>query len=76
MLKLVKLGQIKQTYALKQIRKTFPSWLSASGIHINVLQKLMDHSNIEVTKEHYVKLEAQRMLQDVSKVRFKIKKPD
>ncbi len=68
---LVKGGLIEKKYQLKQLRKTFPSWLATAGVERGILKDLLDHSNIEVTEQHYLKIEAKRYLEDVNKVRFK-----
>jgi integrase len=67
--------KIKYKYQMKQLRKTFPSWLANAGVERGILKDLLDHSNISITENHYLKIEAQRYLRDVNKVRFKTKIP-
>lgn len=53
--KLVKAGIIKKTYELKQIRKTFPSYgLNELGLSKEELKWLLDHTDEEITENHYL----------------------
>lgn len=62
---------LKQKYMMKQLRKTYASWLADAGVDIGVVKNLLDHSNIAVTENHYLKSNAQRYLGDVNKTRFR-----
>ncbi len=71
---LMKLKKLNTKYVMKQLRKTFPSWLASAGVERGIVKDLMDHSNVLVTEQHYLKIEAQHYLSEVSKVRFKKEK--
>lgn len=63
---LLKYNQISRKYTLKQLRPTFASYcINILQMDIYTVQKLLDHSDIKVTNQHYI-------LHDISNAKNKL----
>lgn len=61
-IKLYKEGKIKKKYQLYQLRDTFSSILARNKVDVSVVQELLNHSNPNITKEHYMLIENEMKL--------------
>lgn len=52
--KMVKEGKIKKKYQIHSLRDTFSTLLASKRVDVSTIQDLLDHSNINITKEHYL----------------------
>lgn len=68
--KLLKNKKIKKKYQMYQLRDTFASTCANAQIDISVVQDLLSHSNINITKNNYLLPEAERNRLLLNRVAF------
>lgn len=68
--KLVALGKIKKKYQMYQLRDTFSTMLASSRVDVSVIQDLLNHSSINITKNSYLLSDAERNRLLLNRVKF------
>lgn len=68
--KMVEAGDIQRKYQMYQLRDTFASLVANSGVDMSIVQDLLNHSSIRITKEHYSKHDVDRSGSLLSNIRF------
>ncbi len=62
---------ISDTYQIKQLRKTFASYLvNELKVDPFIVQKLLDHSDVKISDEHYIELSLETVRSVLDKARF------
>lgn len=69
--KLVKENKIKKKYQMYQLRDTFSTLLASSSVDVSIIQDLLNHSNIAITKNSYLLSDAERNRVLLNKVKFR-----
>lgn len=71
LMKLVKDNKIKKKYQMYQLRDTFSTLLASSRVDVSVIQDLLNHSNIAITKNSYLLSDAERNRLLLNRVKFR-----
>ncbi len=62
---------ISRKYSLYSLRDTFASYLANNNLDVSNVQELLNHSNIRITREHYVKMSSSYLKKKINSVNFK-----
>ena len=70
LIKMVEQKKIRKKYQMYQLRDTFASSSALSGMDMSIVQDLLNHSDIKVTKKHYAIVDANHSIALLDHVKF------